>query len=232
MSESETPAPVITITCPPKVCVGKTHDVALTEIPKMPKRSRNGSEVNVYPLPPDPLKSVPRSLRDLAEAGNFTVCDLIVVLDEMAKLFKTSISLTRPHEGSIDLDDIPPASWISDKKKRESVNNGLYTELRFSLSKESEELQFIHETLMLCEILRRSPNIETTIVRSCDDDADTIKKRIPYWRSIYRYDRDQVADLLNKPMPLCLRANYPHYTWPRWAFGAFEAFVARRIQLK
>ena len=22
------------------------------------------------------------------------------------------------------------------------------------------------------------------------------------------------------------------YTWPRWAFGAFKAFVARRIQLK
>lgn len=200
----------------------------------MPKRSRNGSEVNVYPLPPDPLKSVPRLLRDLAEARNFTVCDLIVVLDEMAKLFKTSISVTGPYEGSIHLMCIPPASWISDKKKRESVNNGLLTELRFNLSKKSEKLQFIQETLMLCSICRRNPSIKTTIVRSCDDDADTIKKRLRRgnWGHIYEYDSNQVADLLNKPMPLCLRANYPHYTWPRWAFGAFEAFVARRIQIK
>lgn len=200
----------------------------------MPKRSRNGSEVNIYPLPPDPLKHVPRSLRDLAEARNFTVCDLIVVLDEMAKLFKTTISVTGPYEGSIHLYDIPPASWISDKKKRESVNNGLCTELRFNLCKESEELQFIQETLFLCSICRKNPNIETTIVRTCDDDADSIKKRISWgnWGRLYKYDRNQIDDLLKKPMPLCLRANFPHYTWPRWAFGAFEAFVARRIQLK
>jgi hypothetical protein len=200
----------------------------------MPKRSRNGLDVNVYPLPPDPLKSVPRSLRDLTEARNFTVCDLVVVLDEIAKLFKTSISVTGPCEGSIHLMHVPPASWVSDKKKRESVNNGLCTELRFSLSKESEELKFVQNTLSLCSICRDNPSIETTIVRSCDDDADTIKKRLRWgnWGHIYKYDSNQVADLLNKPMPLCLRAAYPHYTWPRWAFGAFEAFVARRIQLK
>ena len=200
----------------------------------MPKRSRNGSEKNIYPLPPDPLKSVPRSLRELAEARNFTVCDLIVVLDEMAKLFKTSVHVTGPHEGSIHLLNVPASSWISDKKKRESVNNGLCTELRFSLCKDSEELKFVQETLSLCSICRANPTIETTIVRSCDDDAHTIRKRISWgnWGRIYKYDVNQVTDLLEKSFPLCLRANYPHYTWPRWAFGAFEAFVARRIQLK
>ena len=72
------------------------------------------------------------------------------------------------------------------------------------------------------------------IVLNCDEDADSIKHRILSFKKpfVLKYTEDQVATLLAKPMPLCLRANYPHYTWPCWAFGAFHAFVARRIQLK
>ena len=196
--------------------------------------SKDALETNVFPVPPDPLKSVPRSLSDLAQAKNFTVCDLIVVLDEMAKLFKTSISMIGPSEGSIHLVDIPPASWISDKKKSEYSCNGSYTELRFDFSTPYEELKFIQDTLYLCSFCRNNPNIMTTIVRSCDEDADTIRTRIFWgnWGKIYDYDDKQVADLLCRPMPLNLRTYYPTYTWPRWAFGAFEAFIARRIQLK
>lgn len=190
-----------------------------------------------YALPPDPLKTVPRSLLDAAERSGFTVCDMVVVLDEMARLFNTRIYVTGPAEGAIHLLSIPVASWISDKKKSEHAYYGCHTELRFSLSKmnkDSEELVFIQACLSLFDICRNNPNIETTIVRSCDDDMDTILRRISWgnWGRFFKYTDEQTEALLKRPMPLCLRENYPHYTWPRWAFGAFEAFIARRIQLK
>ena len=200
----------------------------------MPKRGRDEPNANVYPLPPDPLKSVSKSLAAIAEDRNFSVCDLVVVLEEMSKLFETSVVVTGPCEGSINLMNIPVSSWITDKKKRECKYSGLNTELRFSLSKESDELLFVQRTLDLCFCCRKNPNINRMIVLNCDDDANSIKDRIMSSRKPLRYDYtdDQVVNLLAKPMPLCLRANYPHYTWPCWAFGAFHAFVARRIQLK
>ena len=136
-------------------------------------------EANAYSLPPYPLKTF-LLVCNLAASRNFTVCDLIVVLDEMAKLFKTRINIHGPTEGTIELQDVPVASWISDKKKRAHASHGDYTELRFDDWRLDEEKKFIDATLHVCWLCRKDPDIEITIVRSCDDDADVIIKRIQF----------------------------------------------------
>jgi hypothetical protein len=205
----------------------------------MPKRQRDGeSDAPTYALSPDPLKKVPPSLQRTAEAAGFTVCDLVVVLEEMSKLFNTTVWVKGPAEGSIHLVNIPAAYWISDKKKRESVNNGLQTELRFNLSvgSDSEELRFVSDCLFLCSLCREKPDVHMTIVQSCNDDSDLVRRRLRTSGMVggrcFTYPLSKIDELLSRPMPLCLREGYPHYSWPRWAFGAFEGFVARRIQLK
>ena len=191
---------------------------------------------STYTLPVDTLRSIPASLLRTTQAGGFTVCDLVVVLEEMSKLFNTEVYLTGPSEGSIYLTHIPVTSWISYRKLREGNNYGLKTELRFNhyLGNDSDELKFVSDCLLACKVCRDRPDRYVAIVQGCNDESDLVSHRLCHcdMRPILDYDSSQMDDLLSRPMRLDLRSNYPHYSWPRWAFGAFEGFVARRIQIK
>ena len=119
----------------------------------------------------------------------------LVVLEEMAKLFKTWIFTTGPCEGCIKLFNIHTSTWISDKSKRKELYRGRSTELRFSLNSPDEEKKFIHETLSLCCFFATTPRSRLFGVATT---TQTPLKRISWadWGPRYRYDDKQVADML------------------------------------
>jgi hypothetical protein len=198
----------------------------------MPKRAR---ETTDYGLAPQPLKRVPLHLEKSTRAAGFTVGDLVVVLDQMQTLFKTGISLTGPFEGSIELCDIPTTSWISEHTKKQSNCNGNCTELRLHNWQESPALKTAQQALLLCKYHREEEM--PAIVQGADDTVEAVRKRLEQSKYVRLMSKrlpegtDAMA-LLDEPFVLNLRANYPTYTWPQWAFGALEGFVARRIQLR
>lgn len=194
----------------------------------MPKRKRDSTG---KPLAPDPLKQVPKRFLAAVQESDFNVCDFVVVLSEMMRLFDLDIHLTGPAEGSIQFLYCPTSLWISNSTKAKTQYAGLATELRFSLSNmgnTDDRLQFASDVLF-----HRRVAVQCTDSEEAASDA--IVKHIvgKHGRKGGRpYTIDEARQLLKQPMPLSLRENYPHYTWPRWMFGAFEGFVMRRIAMK
>ena len=189
----------------------------------MPKRGREETGNALHSLPPDPLKVVPPFIENITATG-FTVCDLIVVIYEMTKLFETEVRISKPCEGSIEFADIPISTWTSDTKKY-----GQRTELRFDFLDEELKL-FLDGFMAMCRIHRKHGN---ELIRSFDDSAETIQSRIMCDPKLYleQHESDQIDKFLKKAMTLRLHAYFPTYTWPRWAFSALETFVIRRIQI-
>jgi hypothetical protein len=190
----------------------------------MPKRRREETGSDVHSLPPDPLKTIPPFLEKITATG-FTVCDLIVVMREMAKVLKTDVHIGGPCEGSIELMELPFSTWLPKNK------TGNYTELRFcSLDKKCKD--FMADFFFLCKI--QEDDLDgNEIVQTIDDSSETIQSRMKYPKlANMNYEPNQIAELLNKPIHLRLRNNFPSYTWPRWAFGVFEGLVVRRCQTK
>ena len=197
----------------------------------MPKRAR---ETTDCALSPQPLKKVPLHLEKSTRAAGFTVGDLVIVLDQMQTLFKTGIALMGPCEGSLELLDIPTTSWISDKK-RDNGDGGFCTELRLRNSNDAPALKVTYKALHVCGFHRLDGT--DAIVQGIDDTVDTVRQRLEMSRYIHVVTKHLPAGtdlmtLLDEPFVLNLRASYPAYSWPTWAFGALEAFVTRRIQLK
>jgi len=186
----------------------------------MPKRAREDA---VRGLVADPLKTVPKKFAETVQRGGFTVLDFVVVLSEMRRLFNVELHFTGPTEGSIELVNCPTSSWITDRVKKTTPNAGLRTELRFSLSDMSssdKRLCFVQDILYW----------PTLHVGDSDDEATDAIVKAQFYGCTSRYSgEEERRQLLKQPMPLSLRENFPHYTWPRWIFGAFEGLVMQRL---
>lgn len=193
----------------------------------MPKRNRDSSSLPVsgaIDIRPDPLKKVPPQFAATVAAGGFTVCDFVIVLAEMARLFKLAIRLTGPAEGSIEFSDCPSSLWISEHTRKKHQYAGQCTELRFSLqemSNDDKRLRFVSDLLAWPQV-------------HCGDSNEAAADAIVKQRLLRsnHYTEEEKRQLLKQPMPLCLREGYPYYSWPRWMFGAFEGFVMQRIDMK
>lgn len=178
-----------------------------------------------FELQPDPLRKVPRSLLRNTTKAEFTVCDLLVVLSEFKRIFNVNILLNGPHEGAIELVEVPVSTWLLVRDKHHK-DAGQRTELRFSANKNFKKVNDVLRWL-------KTP--------SCNDDTDTATQKIvddmtsdALWRK-YRFlganmPVDEVLLLLKQPLPLCLRENYPYWSWPRFMFSCFEALVVQRIR--
>ena len=186
----------------------------------MPKRAREDA---VRRLVADPLKTVPKKFAETVQRGGFTVLDLVVVLSELRRLFNVDFHFTGPAEGSIELVNCPTSSWLTDRVKKTTPYAGLRTELRFSLSDMSssdKRLWFVQDILYW----------PTLHVGDSDEAAtDAIVKARFYGCTARHTAEEERRQLLKQPMPLSLRESFPHYTWPRWIFGAFEGLVMQRL---
>ena len=213
----------------------------------MPPAKRKRTDSNPCPLPTDPLKRIGRQLSDVTSQSGFTTCDLFVVLKVMKDTFGLKYSFLGPCEGSIHITEqdgklLDKRLWITDKRSSFHSSNGSYTEVRFDLSKDLDELQFLDKIFETIEfsLFLKNRDVRSRIydlnVKITDKREDVIKNVVlmlsdPDLRTEKKVDEDEVARMLNTPLPLCLRPNYPCYTWPRWLFGAFEGLVMRRVQI-
>tara|TARA_B100000575_G_scaffold291893_1_gene298875 strand:- start:4367 stop:4975 length:609 start_codon:yes stop_codon:yes gene_type:complete len=186
------------------------------------KRKRGSPEADPFGgIPADPLTKVPKNLEKIVDDGGFTLLDFVHVLSEMKRLLNFHLSFTGPAEGAIELDNCATRLWISDNARKKTTYAGQRTELRFQLarmSKHDERLRFVDDFL------------HWPVLDGGDDAAATEKIVQARMLTPSRALSDEKKRwLLRQPMPLCLRANYPYWTWPRWVFGVFEGLIMKRI---
>ena len=204
-----------------------------------PSAKRRRKDATPAPLiRPDPLKRVPNSFKELTIQSGFTACDLVIVLKLMIDLFGVNFHFTGPCEGSIEVlgsNDLryDRNLWISPQEAAKP-NHGISTELRFSLERYSNEsaLLRILDWFFIKFRFGTSKGITFKITDTRDAAVDRIVATYTdEYLGFGQFTSDEVRELLSLPLPLILKANWPHYTWPRWFFGAFEGLVVRRVQV-
>jgi len=206
----------------------------------MPPSKKKRTASDDRPIPADPLKKVPRTLCDVSIKSGFIVSDLVVVMKILTDLFDLHLGFCGPCEGSIKIREqsdkaFDKSTWITDKQKA-IPNCGIATELRFSHSSfggidgnECDQLRCMDTTFQL---MRRSKDVELKMTDTHSDVLEKVLSAYSKWSRYKPFTDEEMRRMLSLPMPLALRGGFPHYSWPRWLFGAFEGLVMRRVQIK
>jgi hypothetical protein len=186
------------------------------------KRGREeDSTPEPVPAPMDQLSSVPKRIFLMTQDGKFTLCDLVIVANNMHRMFGLKFDFSGPGEGSIEVQKRSGSPFADLLPK--TVTN---VEMRFS------------GTLPSIDGLRLARAISEALVLgqyTVDANAtckDAVTKILNMRTRRFINDSDvNITNALELPLPLNLSVSQPRNTWPFWLYAVFESLVMLRVAL-
>jgi hypothetical protein len=184
------------------------------------KRGREeDSTPEPVPAPMDQLSSVPNRIFLMTQDGQFTLCDLVIVANNMHRMFGLKFDFAGPAEGSIEVHKRSGSPF--DDLLPNTVTN---VEMRFS------------GTLPPIDRLRLAGAIFDALVigqytidaNATCEDAVTKILNMRTRRFIQNSDVN-ITNALELPLPLNIFVSQPRNTWPFWLYAVFESLVMLRV---
>lgn len=185
------------------------------------RRREEGStpESAPAPAPMDQLSSVPERLSSMTRDGKFTLCDLVIVANNMHRMFGLKFDFAGPAEGSIEVQKRSGSPF--DDLLPNTVTN---VEMRFSLT--LPPIDRLSLATAICDALVIG---NYTVDANATREAAVTTILNMRTRRFIQHSDFNITNALQLPLPLNLFVSQPRNTWPFWLYAVFESLVMLRV---